>query len=152
MQQRQVRVLMVLKTVVFPKLQFTACRRLPFRAAEAHPHGPVCSADLRGSPVAVRRQVVDVPILQVVQVVDISFVTQRLIPMVFVTMVIPRSLVDMVKSPIMQVVLVARVSQVLVVKITVVIPQLQHIQTSSCVDKGVHMPVVCNDRSLTSLS
>ena len=37
-----------------------------------------------------------------------------------------------------------------VVKITVVIPQLQHIETSSCVDKVVHMSVVCNDRSLTS--
>ena len=52
----------VLKTAVVPQLQFIACRRLPFRAAEADPHGPDCSADHRDSPVAVRCQVVDVPI------------------------------------------------------------------------------------------
>ena len=56
-----------------------------------------------------------------------------------------------VDGPILQGVPVARVSQVLVVKITVVIRQLQHIE-KSCVDKVVHTPVVCNDKSSTSLS
>ena len=36
-------------------------------------------------------------------------------------------------------------------KITSVIPQLQHTE-KSCVDKVVHKPVVCNDKSSTSLS
>ena len=56
-----------------------------------------------------------------------------------------------VDAPVLQVVPVARVSQLLVVKITVVIPQLQHIE-KTCVDKVVHTPVVCNDMSSTSLS
>ena len=69
---------------------------------------------------------------QVVQVVDIPFVTQRLFPVVVVTMEIPQLLVDKgVDAPIMC--------------------RSQHIETS-CVDKVVHMTVVCNDRSLTSLS
>ena len=37
----------------------------PCRGAEAHSHGPDCSADQRDSPVAVRRQVVDVPVVDV---------------------------------------------------------------------------------------
>ena len=49
--------------------------------------------------------------------------------------------------PVMQVVQVVRVSQVLVAKITVVIPQLQQVVKSSGVDKVVHMPVVCTDRA-----
>ena len=98
-------------------------------------------------------KVVDALVMQVVQVVDIPVVTQRPIPMVMVTLEIPQLLVDkVVDAPVMQVVQVARVSQVLFAKSTVVIPQLQHIETSSCVDTVVHMPVACNDRSLTSLS
>ena len=86
-----------------------------------------------------------------VPIVDIPFVTHRLFPMVMVTMGISH-MDKVVDAPVVQVLPVARVSQVLVVKITVVIPQSQHIETSSCVDMVVHMPVVCNDRSLTSLS
>ena len=73
----------------------------------------------------------------------------------------PHGLADQRDSPvarghvvdalILQVVPVARVSQVLVVKITVVIPQFQHIE-KTCVDKVVHTPFVCNDKSSTSLS
>ena len=59
MQQRQVRGLMVQKTVVLPQLQSIACRRLSLLAVEADPHGPDCSADHRDSPVAVRFLVVD---------------------------------------------------------------------------------------------
>ena len=57
-------------------------------------------------------------------------------------------LYKVVDAPVMQVVQVVRVSQVLVV----VIPQFKHVEKSLCVDKIVHMPVVCNDRSSTSLS
>ena len=56
---------MVQKTVVVPQLQFIACRRLPFRVAEADPHGPDYSADRRDSPVAVRFLV---PVVRVVQI------------------------------------------------------------------------------------
>ena len=42
---RQVRGFMVQKTVVVPQLQFIVGRRHFFRAADADPHGPVCSAD-----------------------------------------------------------------------------------------------------------
>ena len=45
---RQVPGSMVQKTVVLPKLQSIACRRLSLHAAEA-PHGPDCSADHRDS-------------------------------------------------------------------------------------------------------
>ena len=80
----------------------------PFRDAEAFSHGPK-------------------------QVVDIPFVTQRLIPMVMVILEISQLLVDkVVDAPIMQVVPVARVSQVLVVKITVVIPQLRWTRSFTC--------------------
>ena len=64
-QQRQVRGSMVQKTVVVPQLQFIACRRLAFRAADSDPHGLACSEDHRDSPVAVRCQVVDVPFVDV---------------------------------------------------------------------------------------
>ena len=67
MQQRQVRGLMDLKTVVVPQLQFIVGRRHSFRSAEAVLHGPVYSADHRDSPVAVRFQVVNVPVMRVVQ-------------------------------------------------------------------------------------
>ena len=66
-QQRQVRGLMDLKTVVVPQLQFIVGRRHSFRSAEAVLHGPVYSADHRDSPVAIRFQVVDVPVMRVVQ-------------------------------------------------------------------------------------
>ena len=50
--QRQVRGFLVQKTVVVPQLQFIVGRRHSFRAAEADPHGPVCSADHGDSAVA----------------------------------------------------------------------------------------------------
>ena len=82
-----------------------------------------CSADHRDSPVAVRFHVVDVsvsdvgvqktaeiPQLQFIKVVDTPFVTQRLIPMVLVTIAILQSLLDkVVDAPIMQVVQVAKI-------------------------------------------
>ena len=87
----------------------------------------------------------EIPQSQFIKVVDTPFVTWRLISMVLFD-------VDKaVDAPIFQGVPVARVSKVLVVKITVVIPQLQHIE-KSFVDKVVHTPVVCNDKSSTSLS
>ena len=90
-----------------------------------------------------------------VKVGDIPVVAQRPFLMVLTaqqTTETPPLLVDMVvNAPVMQVVQVVRTSQVLVVKITVVIPQLQHVE-KSCVDKVVHTPVVCNDRSSTSRS
>ena len=46
---RQVRGSTIQKTVVVPQLQFLDGRRLLRRAAEAHPHGPVCSKDHRDS-------------------------------------------------------------------------------------------------------
>ena len=114
---RQVLRSMVQKTVV-QQLPFIESRRLSLRAAEADPHGPDCSADHRDSPVAVRCQVVDDPIgdvhvkkiaeipqLQSTKVVDIPFVTQRLIAMVLVTTEIPQLRMDkVVDAPIMQVV------------------------------------------------
>ena len=39
---------------------------IPYRSAEADPHGPGCSADHRDSSDAVRSQVVDAPVVQVV--------------------------------------------------------------------------------------
>ena len=51
-QQRQVRGFLVQKTVVAPQLQFIAGRQHPLRAANADPHGPVCSADHGDSTVA----------------------------------------------------------------------------------------------------
>ena len=93
----------------------SGCRHL-FRGAEAVPHGPDFSADLRGSPVVVRFQVVDAPDVQVVLAVPVvvndrcakltvcrtpavavhqvrrqfPVVVQKLIPMVLVTMGIPQ--------------------------------------------------------------
>ena len=61
---RQVPGLMVQKTVARPQLQSIEGRR---HSAEAVPHGPVSSPDHRDSPVAVRFQVVDVPVVRVVQ-------------------------------------------------------------------------------------
>ena len=52
MQQRQVCGFMVQKAVIVPQLQFLVGRRLSFRAAEAKPHGSVCSADHGDSAVA----------------------------------------------------------------------------------------------------
>ena len=60
-QQRQVRGFLVQKTVVVPQLQFIAGRQHPLRAADADPHGPVCSADQGDSTVAAYL-VVDVPV------------------------------------------------------------------------------------------
>ena len=51
-QQRQVCGFMVQKTVVVPQLQFLVGSRHSFRAAEADPHGPVCSVDHGDSAVA----------------------------------------------------------------------------------------------------
>ena len=64
--RRQVRGSLLQKTVVVPQLQFFGGRRHPFRAAEAHPHGPVCSEDHRESAEAVRFLVVDVAVVWVV--------------------------------------------------------------------------------------
>ena len=50
--QRQVRGFLVQKTVVVPQLLFFVGRRHSFRAADADPHGPVCSADHGDSTVA----------------------------------------------------------------------------------------------------
>ena len=49
---RQVHGFMVQKTVVRPQLQFIVGRRHSFRAADADPHGPDCSADHGDSTVA----------------------------------------------------------------------------------------------------
>ena len=70
---RQVLRSMVQKTV-FPQLPSIESRRHSLRAAEADPHGPDCSADHRDSPVAVRFQVVGVPIgdVDVQKTVDIG--------------------------------------------------------------------------------
>ena len=65
-EQRQMRGSMVLQTVVVPQLQSIEDRRHPFRAAESDSHGPVCSEDHRVSSIAVRCQVVDAPVMQVV--------------------------------------------------------------------------------------
>ena len=75
---------------------------IPSRSPEEDPHGPVYSADHRDSPIAVRFQVVDAPVMRVVQflwwqktavipqlqfitVVDIYFVAQRQFPLVQTT-------------------------------------------------------------------
>ena len=50
--QRQVRGFLVRKTVVVPQLQFIVGRQHPLLAANADPHGPVCSADHGDSTVA----------------------------------------------------------------------------------------------------
>ena len=50
--QREVRGFLVQKTEVVLQLQFIVGRRHFFRAAEADPHGPVCSADFGDSAVA----------------------------------------------------------------------------------------------------
>ena len=50
-------------------------RRLPFRSAEADPHGPCFLADHRDFPVAVRYQVVDALVVHVV--LDMPVVAQR---------------------------------------------------------------------------
>ena len=55
------------KTVV-PQLQFIVGRRHLFRSAEADPLGPGYSPDHRDSTVAVRFQVVDDPVVRVVQI------------------------------------------------------------------------------------
>ena len=52
MLQRQVLGFMVQKTVVAPQLLFFVGRQHSFRAADADPHGPVCSADHGDSAVA----------------------------------------------------------------------------------------------------
>ena len=55
-------------------------------------HGPDCSSDHRDPPVAVYK-VIDAPVMQVVrvpQVVIIHVATQRLIPVVLLTMEIPQ--------------------------------------------------------------
>ena len=54
-------------TVVRPQLPSIVGRRLPLRSAEADPHGPDCSADHRDSSDAVRSQVVDALVVQVVR-------------------------------------------------------------------------------------
>ena len=64
---RQVPGLMVQKIVEPPQLQFIVGRRHPLCSAEADPHGPDCSADHRDSSDAVRFQVVDDPVVQVVR-------------------------------------------------------------------------------------
>ena len=53
-------------TVDSPQLQFIVGRRHYLRSAEAVPHGPDCSADHRDSSDAVRSQVVDALVVQVV--------------------------------------------------------------------------------------
>ena len=68
----------------------------PCRGAEAFSHGPDCSSDHRDSRVAVNK-VIDAPVMQAVrvpQVVIIPVATQRLIPMVSLTMEIPQLLLD----------------------------------------------------------
>ena len=65
--QRQVQGSMVQKSVVVPQMQFIEGRRHPFRAAEAVPHGPVCSVYHRDFAVAVRCLVDDDPAVRVVQ-------------------------------------------------------------------------------------
>ena len=52
MLQRQVLGFLVQKTVVAPQLLFIFGRRHSSRAADADPHGPVCSADHGDSAVA----------------------------------------------------------------------------------------------------
>ena len=66
------------KTLEVPQLPFFAGRRHPSHGAVAYPHGPARSEYHRGSAVAVC-QVVDAPVMQVVV---ISVVVQRQIPMV----------------------------------------------------------------------
>ena len=68
----------------------------PCRGAEVFPHGPDCSSDHRDSQLHVY-QVIDAPVMQfarVPQVVIIPVATQRLIPMVSLTMEIPQLLLD----------------------------------------------------------
>ena len=105
-------------------------------------------------PQSLLDKVVYVLLCRLCRFVIFPVVAQRLFFMVQTvqqTMDTPRLLVDMVVNAlIMQVVQVVRVSQVLVAKITVVIPQLQHLVKSSGVDKVGYMPVVCNNRSSTS--
>ena len=110
---------------------------------------------LRGTSPRLLDKVVYVPVMQIVQVRHLTCCGAEgfffMVQTVQEIMDAPRLLVDMVvNAPIMQVVQVVRVSQVLVAKITVVIPQLQHVVKSSGVGEVVHMPVVCNDRSSTS--
>ena len=132
---------MVQKTVVLPQLQFIASRRHPFRAAEADPHGPDCSADHRDFPGAVRCQVVDDPFLDVdvqktaeisqLQLINKGFnipvLAQRLLPMVQAvlrTIGIPQLLVDNgVDAPVLPVV---QVSQVVMTQR--LIPMVQTVQ------------------------
>ena len=64
--QRQVRGSMVQQTADFQQLQSIEGRRLPFRAAEADPHGPAFSEVHGDSAVAVCCLVVDAPVVQVV--------------------------------------------------------------------------------------
>ena len=59
-----------------PQLQFIDGRRHPFRTAETDLHGPDRSADHRDSPVAVRFQVVDTLVVQVVLAMPV-FVNDR---------------------------------------------------------------------------
>ena len=78
-QQRQVRVPMVLKT----GFSTVAVHRLPSTSLSCCRGSSSWSSLFSRSsrfPSCVRCQVVDVPILQVVQVIDVPFVTQRLIP------------------------------------------------------------------------
>ena len=117
----QVRGLMVQKIVVVPQLQFIVGRRhLLHDAAEAHLHGPDCSADHRDSPVAVRCQVVDVPVVDVylqktVEIPQLQLINKGfyipvvahwpspMVQTVLRTIQIPQSLVDkVVAAPVMQ--------------------------------------------------
>ena len=59
------------KTADSWQLQFIVGRRHPLRSAEADPHGPDCSADHRDSSDAVRFQVVDAPVVQVVLAIPV---------------------------------------------------------------------------------
>ena len=160
-QQRQMRGLMVLKTVVVPELQFIARRRLPFRAAEAGPHGPDCSADHRDSPVAVRCQVVDVPVGDV----DVQKTAEN--PQLQFTKVVdtplrgaeapPHGPCEHSGSPVAPVQggrcphSAGRAGRSSLTGAGCE-DHSRDPTVAAHVDKVVHMPVVCNDRSLTSLS
>ena len=74
-------------------------------------------------PLFLLNTVIDVPVLQVVAVVDISFVTQRLIPMVLVTMEIPQFFFDKaIDAP------VAQVVQIFHVVVQMPIPMVQTVR------------------------
>ena len=71
---------------------FAACRRHPFRGTEADPHGPDYSADHRDSPVAVRFQVVNVPVVQVVLAIPVTMQYTVEVPQLLFIKVVDNSL------------------------------------------------------------